>query len=129
MPVGRSTSQTHQVGAHAEKAAVDFLRQQGWDIIAQNWHVARVGEIDIICLDNSMARAVLVFVEVKKRKSRSFGGAAASVTPAKQRKIITTAQYFLAQHDEYADLDCRFDVIAIEGDMMQWYPAAFVVPV
>ena len=71
----------------------------------------------------------LVFIEVRLRASNHFGGAASSVTPAKQRKLITTANHFLMCHKQHTKRFCRFDVIAFESSSVQcspvWYKDAF----
>lgn len=108
MPVGRSSSPTHQQGAQAEDAAASFLQHQGYQLVAQNFNT-RFGEIDLI-----VQRAQqLVFVEVRQRKANSLVSALESITLAKQRKIIRAAQVFLQQHQQYHNHDCRFDVIAL----------------
>lgn len=122
MPVGRSHSHTHKVGAAAEDQALAYLKAQGLVLLAQNWHVARAGELDLVMREGN----TLVFVEVRKRGSADFGGALASITPAKQAKIISTAQHFLAKHAQYANDDCRFDVVAFENNQLQWLKAAFM---
>lgn len=109
MTVGRSTSPTHQIGQQAEETALNFLQQQGFQFVAQNYH-CKMGEIDLIVKKDHL----LVFVEVRQRKSSVFGGAAASVTPSKQRKIIQTSAFFLQSFSEFESFDCRFDVIAID---------------
>jgi putative endonuclease len=109
MTVGRSTSPTHQVGQKAEEAALIFLQRQGFQRVAQNFH-CRMGEIDLIVTKGQL----LIFVEVRQRKSSVFGSAAASVTVSKQRKIIKTAAFFLQSFPKFESFDCRFDVIAIE---------------
>lgn len=109
MTVGRSTSPTHQTGQHAEERAMLFLQQQGFHVVQQNFH-GQMGEIDLIVSRDRL----LVFVEVRQRKSSVFGGAAASVTLAKQRKISKTAAFFLQLHPEFELFDCRFDVIAMD---------------
>jgi putative endonuclease len=58
----------------------------------------------------------LVFVEVRYRQSRAFGGGAASVDIGKRRKLVHAAQLFLGGHHRYAQMACRFDVIEAEGD-------------
>lgn len=126
MTVGRSSSPTHQQGAQAEDHAICFLQAQGYAVIAQNFHV-RAGEIDIIMQKNKL----LVFVEVRQRKVNSLVSAQESITVAKQRKIIKTAQAFLQQHPQYADCDCRFDVMAYAGQpdsadyLPDWIQSAF----
>ena len=67
----------------------------------------------------------LVFVEVRARRDARHGGAAGSVTPAKQRFLIYAAQHYLLQFA--SPPPCRFDVVAIEGDTLEWFRAAFAV--
>ncbi len=96
-------------GDDYEREAARLLRAHGLRVVTRNFS-ARTGEIDIIALD----KRVLVFVEVRARSNRAFTSAAASVDRRKQRKIINTAQYFLALHPRWRDRPCRFDVIAFE---------------
>lgn len=63
-------------------------------------------------------QGVLVFVEVRKRNNTFYGGAAASVTAAKQAKLRSAAQVFLMRYDKVPG--CRFDVIAIDADKVDW---------
>jgi putative endonuclease len=93
-------------GELAERAARRYLQESGLSIVAQNYR-CKVGEIDLICRDNSS----LVFVEVRFRKHRRFGTAAETVDPRKQRKIYRAANYYLQQHR--LDVSCRFDVLAV----------------
>ena len=108
-------------------------------MIAQNWQQPKVGELDLIMLETGSAWSTLVFIEVRQRQRSGFGGAALSVTASKQRKVIRTAQYFLQQHPEYEDYDCRFDVIAYDtvgthiktsgqniANQPQWLKGAFI---
>ncbi|CAX58028.1 conserved uncharacterized protein [Erwinia billingiae Eb661] len=82
----------------------------------------RVGEIDLIMRD----RLTWVFVEVRYRRSDAFGGAAASVTRIKQRKLLRAAAMWLRGRNSSLDsADCRFDVIAITGTQVDWLPNAF----
>lgn len=73
----------------------------------------------------------LVFVEVRYRKSASFGGALESITPGKQARILLAAQGFLQQHPEWQSHACRFDVIALQGSrapyQLQWLQHAFML--
>lgn len=132
MTVGRSTSQTHQVGQRAEESALRFLQDQGFKLVEQNFH-SKMGEIDLIVSQVVSQYSLLVFVEVRQRKASVFGSAAASVTRGKQRKISRTAAFFLQSHPEFESFDCRFDVIAIdvstrragEGSNMSWIEGAF----
>ena len=113
-----------QRGDAAEAAAADFLIAQGLTPVASNQH-CRFGEIDLIMQDQEM----LVFIEVRARRSKQFGGAAASVSPTKQKKLILAATHFLSENAAFSDAPCRFDVIAFEGESAFsapiWYKDAF----
>ncbi len=109
-------------GAEFEDAALRYLQIQGLHLVARNYR-CRVGEIDLI-----MQHAeYLVFVEVRFRGGKSHGGAAASVTHSKQKKIRMTASHYLLTHGyNESQQACRFDVIAYEGsEQCQWYINAF----
>ena len=112
-------------GAAAEDRALRFLLDQGLALVRRNFRVARGphargGEIDLILRDRD---GTLVFVEVRQRGSRSAGGAAASVGASKQRSLVLAAQHYLQHLPRLPP--CRFDVVAIEGEQLQWLPAAF----
>lgn len=111
LPKPRTTRQ--QTGAAAEDAALAFLCGQGLVLLARNFR-CRGGEIDLIMRHGDS----VVFVEVRARASGSHGGAAASVTPAKQRRLILAAQTWLQQQP--VTPPCRFDVVAVEAGQMQW---------
>ena len=103
-------------GKLAESAAREVLLKAGLREIARNVSY-RGGELDLVVLDASgRDGATLVFVEVRYRKSQTFGGGAASVDIGKRRKLVHAAQLFLAEHREYAHAACRFDVVDAEGD-------------
>lgn len=109
------------LGQEAEKVAAEYLKQQGLHFITSNYS-CRYGEIDLIMRD---AENTTVFVEVRMRKNAQFGGAAYSITPTKQQKIILTAQHFLSKHGEVA---CRFDVILMQAPQIagiEWIKNAF----
>jgi len=99
-----------QRGAAAEELAAQYLLVRGLKILARNLR-CKAGELDLVCLDGG----VLTIVEVRQRGSLEFGGALASVTGTKQRKIIRTAQFFLRREKQWKNLALRFDVLAIEG--------------
>lgn len=112
-------------GDDAERIAERYLTQQGLKLLFRNYH-SRYGEIDLI-MQHAEA---LVFVEVKLRKTAAgkvnFGGGLASITPAKQAKIIATAQHYLSslRHPP----PCRFDVVVLNGlslSDVEWLPNAF----
>lgn len=108
------TSPTQRQGSRFEQQACAFLQAQGLILIAQNWQQPKVGELDLIMLEKGQAWSILVFIEVRQRQRSGFGDAALSVTKSKQYKIIKAARYFLQQHLEYNDYECRFDVIAYD---------------
>ena len=98
----------HPSGLAAEELAAQYLIAQGLRVIARNYR-CRLGEIDLIATD----RETLVFVEVRLRRSRRFGGAAASITRAKQKKMIATARFYLSGMREVPA--CRFDAILLDA--------------
>lgn len=100
-------------GDHAEDLALAHLQQHGLLLLERNFR-CKGGEIDLVMQDG----ASLVFVEVRARASASHGGALASITPAKQRRLIVAAQHFLQRYDQTPA--CRFDVIAIEKGRLEW---------
>ena len=108
------TSPTQRQGSRFEQQACAFFQAQGLILIAQNWQQPKVGELDLIMLEKGQAWSILVFIEVRQRQRSGFGNAALSVTKSKQYKIIKAARYFLQQHPEYNDYECRFDVIAYD---------------
>ena len=111
----------NNAGLEAEKLAATFLTSQGLKLIVQNYH-CRFGEIDLIMRDASS----LVFIEVRLRSNKSFGSAAASITPQKQQKLILTAQYYLQQNSEKNA--CRFDVLLmdkVDVSAINWLKNAF----
>ena len=118
-----TTRQTSgSAGRQAEDQAARFLEKKKLRIIARNYR-CRGGEIDLVCRDGK----VLVFVEVRLRQNTAFGGAAASVTAIKQRRIILAAQHFLMTNALTND-DCRFDCILMNGTSgndIEWLRDAF----
>ena len=111
---------TTTIGRRAEQAAAEFLEKRGLRVIARNYR-CRGGEIDLVCRDG----ATLVFVEVRLRSDPRFGGAAASVTVAKQGRIALAAQHYLAAYRLH-DAPCRFDCVLIDGEAPpEWLRDAF----
>lgn len=115
-----SKANSTDIGSAAETKASNYLTTQGLSIVEQNFS-AKTGEIDIIALDKD----VLVFVEVKFRRSAQFGQPYETVTYRKQQKIIRTAQGFLQRHKKYANNACRFDIISILNSEITWLKNAF----
>lgn len=110
-----------QTGEAWELKARRWLEGKGLRFVAANVR-GRGGEIDLIMKDGQ----TIVFVEVRYRQSSRFGGAAASVTLAKQQKLLQTAHLWLARHNGSFDtVDCRFDVVAFTGNAIDWLKNAF----
>jgi len=113
------------LGDAAEARALAWLQQRGLALVERNYRVARGphsrgGEIDLVMRDRD---GTLVFVEVRARGGAAFGGAGASVDAAKRQRLLFAAQHYLQRLA--APPPCRFDVVAIDGERLQWLPAAF----
>ncbi|OJZ17586.1 MAG: YraN family protein [Thiobacillus sp. 65-29] len=107
------------LGKSAEARAEAHLAAHGLKPVTRNWR-CRFGEIDLVMQDG----ATLVFVEVRLRRNADYGGAAASVTPAKQKKLLATARLYLAGLANVPP--CRFDVVALDGNTVaDWIRNAF----
>ena len=96
-----------RLGAEGERAAKAFLVAEGFRILHENYSTP-LGEIDLIAQEGD----VVVFVEVKARKSLEFGPPQSSITLTKQRQIVKAAALFL-QRKGLAEAACRFDVVAV----------------
>lgn len=108
-------------GQAAEARAREFLEDRGLVFRESNFR-CRFGEIDLVMDDGP----VLVFVEVRLRSNSRFGGAAASVSPAKQRKLLATAAIYM-ELQRCAQRPARFDIVAFDGREAhpQWLRDAF----
>ena len=115
-------STTKQIGDAAEDAALHYLQQRGLRLLARNYRTPGRGggEIDLIM---HAPDGTCVFVEVRQRKSASHGGAAASVTSTKQRRLVFAARHYLMRLGEPPP--CRFDVVLLEHGAIEWLQAAF----
>lgn len=112
-------------GRAGEALAQRHLEARGLRILARNYRVAHGrsrpgGEIDLVAVEPD---GTLVFVEVRVRRGRLGGGAAASVGAAKQARLVYAARTWLAALPRVPP--CRFDVVAVDGDRVQWLRAAF----
>lgn len=101
-----------KVGRRGEDLAADELARRGYEIVERNWH-CRIGEVDIV----TRRDGAWTFFEVRTRRGRAFGTPEASITPAKQQRMIAVARLYLAEHDVnvYA-VDWRIGVVAVEMD-------------
>ena len=107
-------------GAQAEQVAAQYLQQQGLNLLQSNYR-CRFGEIDLIMGDGR----TLVFVEVRYRRNKSFGGAIESITHAKREKLLRAARHYMAARKEFPA--CRFDAVLLNGDTkeLEWIENAF----
>ena len=119
---GTTPPTTKQLGDGGEDEALRYLQAQGLRLIARNYRTPGRGggEIDLIM---HAPDGTTVFVEVRKRSSLRHGGAAASVGHVKQRRIVFAARHYLMCLRALPP--CRFDVVVLEPDGVQWLQAAF----
>ena len=103
------------LGQRGEAAAARYLRRRGMKIVARSSRL-KPGELDIVALDGE----VLVFVEVKTRRSAETGHPAEAVTPAKQRRLTRLAVTFMKRHG-LLDRKARFDVVAVTWPAGKWF--------
>lgn len=112
------TSRT--IGHQTELIARDYLIAHGLQFVAANINY-RFGELDLVMQDDDC----LVFVEVRYRRSTAFGTPLESVTDQKRLRITRAAQAYLQQHNLWHRKNCRFDVVALTGNLaepeLQWF--------
>lgn len=112
---------TRKTGACYEDMACRYLINKGYEIAERNFVTSR-GEIDIIAKKDG----VIVFCEVKYRRSERFGNPLSAVDFRKQKKISAAAMYYYARHGYDGEMPCRFDVIGIGAeDKIQHVENAF----
>ena len=117
-----SAPTTKKAGDAGEDEALAYLQARGLRLLARNYRTPGRGggEIDLIM---RAPDTTLVFVEVRRRRSVAHGGAAASVGRTKQGRIVFAAQHYLASLRSLPP--CRFDVVEVTPDGLQWLQAAF----
>lgn len=112
-------------GYVAEERVARWLEQQAITVLARNYRT-RLGEIDLILQDEGC----IAIVEIRQRRNAQFGGAAASIHPAKQQRLIRLAQLWLQQHPQWRNAALRFDAILIDGTPeaggIRWIKRAFI---
>jgi putative endonuclease len=106
-------SPPQEQGRSWEEAARAYLERHGLVLVESNFR-CKLGEIDLIMRDG----ATLVFVEVRQRATGSQVAAAASITPAKIRRLVRAAQVYLQRLQRLPP--CRFDVVAFDGRSVEW---------
>lgn len=120
-----SPGPTQRCGTTAEELAAGYLETQGVIILARNLRCRR-GEIDLVALEGEL----LLIIEVRCRRHPDFGGALASVTPAKRRRLIFATRFHWQREPQWHGRPLRFDVIAVEGApergaRIEWIKDAF----
>ena len=115
-------SSTKARGQAAEDQALAYLRAQGLRLLARNYRTPGRGggEIDLILQDRD---GTVVFVEVRSRSHKAYGGAGGSIGYAKQQRIVLTAQHWL--HRNGLQTACRFDAVLLERGDLLWLQAVF----
>jgi putative endonuclease len=120
------TGSAHPGGQWAEDLAHQHLSAAGLSCLARNYR-SRQGECDLIMQHHD----TVVFVEVRYRRSRLYGGAVSSIGATKQHRIAACASRYLQENPEAGRKTCRFDVVVIGGSRRQpkleWIQDAFRV--
>lgn len=128
-PSVRTRSSTKARGDAAEALALRYLQAQGLRLLRRNVRSPGRGggEVDLIMAESD---GTVVFVEVRQRTHSDYGGAAASIGHAKQRRIVYAARHFLARLPKMPP--CRFDAVVVDGDLagvqpprIEWLRGAF----
>jgi len=104
------------LGYRGEDAVRKYLESQGWTFVGKHFRT-RYGEIDLIMKDGY----TLVFIEVKLRRTQTFGPAEESVSSDKIRHLETAAEEYLRQHPEEEQPETRFDLAIVEPEGAMWH--------
>lgn len=113
MTQGEARTARQLAGDAGEDAALAHLQKHGLVLIERNFS-CRGGELDLVMRDG----ATVVFVEVRRRASSAWGGAAATIGRAKQARLVAAANTWLQRYR--MPPACRFDVVAIDGGLLTW---------
>lgn len=112
-------TELQEIGRGGEDRALAYLQQHGLTLVERNF-LCKTGELDLVMRDGQH----LVFVEVRERNNPLYGGAAASISPAKRRRILRAAQFYLLRFAKMPP--CRIDVVAIDGARINWLRNAII---
>jgi len=114
-------------GSHYEDLALAHGQREGLLLLARNFN-CRYGELDLVMRDGD----IVVFVEVRYRRSQGFGGGLDSVGASKRERLAKAASVFLQANPGLTRNPCRFDVVAISGaadaPSIHWQRNAFDAP-
>ncbi|MGH7568155.1 MAG: YraN family protein [Gemmatimonadales bacterium] len=113
------TDERQQRGLAGEQQAIRYLLARGWTIVAHRFRVGRI-ELDLI----ARRGCLVTFVEVKARRSETFGSPLEAVTGAKRRELVKAARAWVDRHGRPTDV-YRFDCIAIVGNKLEHLEDAF----
>jgi len=109
-----------KIGKFYENKALVFLMNNGLKLIKKNYYCC-FGEIDLIMKDGN----ILVFIEVRYRKSSKYSDPIESIDGSKQKKLLKSAAQYLKRYNLFDKIDCRFDVIGISDNKLNWIKDAF----
>ncbi|OAI49638.1 hypothetical protein AYO45_06955 [Gammaproteobacteria bacterium SCGC AG-212-F23] len=118
-----ATLDTLELGRVAEQKACDFLQSQGLKLVTRNFR-CDLGEIDLIMREGED----LIFIEVRSRGNQEdYGTALESVSPAKQKKVIRSAVFYLLGENLFNKIHCRFDIVSVslKDYACEWVRNAF----
>ncbi len=119
----KNSTYNKELGNKGEDIACSFLKNKGFEIIKKNFRFQRLGEIDIIVRKGNL----IIFVEVKSRKTPYFGGTLYSINKRKKNTIKKIAAHFLSSHPDLYTKDhmYRFDMISINNNAVDWIEDIF----
>lgn len=109
-----------RIGSDKEELAEAYLKEKGVKIVCRNYRV-RQGEIDLIGWEKN----TLLFIEVKYRKNNKAGSALEAVGYAKKKQISRVSLFYLNQKRLGMNISMRYDVVAIDGEVITWVKNAF----
>lgn len=116
----------NELGKLGEKAVIEYLQKQGYNILAHNWYCDK-NEIDIIAQNNEW----IIFVEVKTRSSQQWGNPEDSISEAKMKRIVDAADNYIQMND--IEKSARFDIASVIVDNsvcnIEYFEDAFLPPV
>jgi putative endonuclease len=118
-PPSRPADARRELGRRGEEQAAAWYARAGYAVVARNWRT-RYGELDLVC----RAPGVIVFCEVKTRRTARLGAPVEAVTPAKQRRLRRLAAVYLIAHPA-PGTQVRFDVAAVLGCSLSVVTGAF----
>ena len=113
------TTDAQDLGKYGEQLVYLWLNRKQCQVLHQRWH-RRFGEIDLIARgmsgEGSLRAEVLAFIEVKTRSQGNWDAdGLLAVTKFKQKKLKTTARYFLVRHPYLSEIPCRFDIALVSA--------------